>query len=92
MFIGLECLEEDFGPTGITQKTPRILGNGKSNNFWYDIWMKNSPLTNKINPYKEDHIHKYRRSVILSQKIGIYKNLRRPDDIIGNIKFSHPDQ
>lgn len=91
MFLGVESLEEHFGPTGITQKeTPWIIVNEKSINFWYDIWMKDSPSINKTNPYKEDHTYKMRRFVILStrQKIGTYKNLKGclPDDIIDNVK------
>lgn len=27
-------------------------------NFWYDVWMDESPLINKVRPHKENYINK----------------------------------
>lgn len=57
MLLGLECLEEYFGPREFTQKGPRLdFLNGKNMNF--GIWIDESSLINKVNPHKGNYINK----------------------------------
>lgn len=90
MFLSLQSLEEHFGSKGIKMRISRFLNNGKSTNFWCDMWMIESPLINKVNPYKEVYINKYAKVSDFITRLNLedfYSEESLAENIIDQIKY-----